>query len=87
MTDYIPVSQTVTFSPGEMMKQVVVTILDDRSMPMVEGAETFRLALRIPENAMLGKWWLALKNNSETFCLFAFLGVLHMFLIAFKPGY
>lgn len=56
MTDYIPVSQTVTFSPGEMMKQVVVTILDDRSMPMVEGAETFRLALRIPENAMLGKW-------------------------------
>lgn len=55
MTDYIPISQTVIFSPGEMVKQVGVVILDDRSMPMVEGAETFRLALKIPDNAMLGK--------------------------------
>ena len=55
MTDYIPVSQSLTFSPGDMSKQVKVTILDDRSMPMMEGDETFKLALRLPDNAKLGK--------------------------------
>ena len=55
MTDYIPVSQSLTFSPGDMSKQVKVTILDDRSMPMMEGDETFKLALRLPDNAKLGR--------------------------------
>lgn len=55
MTDYMPVSQTLVFGPGHMRKQVKVTILDDRSMPMMEGDEKFKLILRLPENAMLGR--------------------------------
>lgn len=56
MEDYIPVSQSLTFQSGDMLKTVRVTILDDRSMPMVEGQESFSLQLRFPDQAILGRF-------------------------------
>lgn len=63
----MPISKSLTFSPGEMLKEVKVTILDDRSMPMVEGRETFQLLLSLPDNALVGKSG-KVRNISCTWC-------------------
>lgn len=50
--DYLPVSDTLTFLPGETSKLVNVTIVDDASG---EGDETFAIELSGATNAVLAK--------------------------------
>jgi arylsulfatase A-like enzyme len=50
-SDYTPVSQTLTFSPGQTRKTVNVPILADS---LAEGSETFSVTLSDPANAILG---------------------------------
>jgi hypothetical protein len=48
--DYETTSGTVTFAPGEVTAQIIVTIYGDES---VEGDETFQVVLSKPEGAMI----------------------------------
>ncbi|WP_161602336.1 cellulose binding domain-containing protein [Tautonia marina] len=51
-SDYVSTSGTLTFAPGEVVKEVVVAILDD---DLVEGEEAFRLSLAGPVGASLAR--------------------------------
>lgn len=52
--DYIPITQSVEFLPGEMEKAVTVQIIDDTKKPVVEGIEKFTLYLDEPLKAVTG---------------------------------
>ena len=49
-TDYTATSGTLTFAPGETVKNVVVDIIDD---PTAESFERFKLTLSTPTNATI----------------------------------
>ncbi|MCC7358801.1 MAG: hypothetical protein IT317_04960 [Anaerolineales bacterium] len=49
--DYMPLSTTVTFAPGEVSRTVTVTLTNDA---LDESNETFTAALSAPTNAALG---------------------------------
>lgn len=52
--DYVGISRTLEFAPGITMQKVKVAILDDLGGPVLEGPETFDLALSMPMGAVLG---------------------------------
>ena len=53
--DYIAVNRILKFAPGVTMQTVRVEILDDLGRPRLEGEESFRIVLRMPNNAVLGE--------------------------------
>jgi len=50
VNDYVSVSQTLVFLPGETKKDVAITIVDDK---LAEGNETFKVRLSNPVNGTL----------------------------------
>nr|CAB3247089.1 FRAS1-related extracellular matrix protein 2 [Phallusia mammillata] len=52
--DYVGISRTLEFAPGITLQKVKVAILDDLGSPVLEGPETFDLALSMPMGAVLG---------------------------------
>jgi hypothetical protein len=51
--DYVPISGTLTFAPGETSKTITVTIIDSSSC-FIEPVEEFYLELNNPSGAGLG---------------------------------
>jgi hypothetical protein len=49
--DFLPVTGTLSFAPGQSTRTFSVTVIDD---PLEENAETFEVRLSAPVNALLG---------------------------------
>ncbi|XP_033631977.1 extracellular matrix protein 3-like [Asterias rubens] len=64
--DYAGISRNLDFAPGVTMQNVRVYIMDDLGQPILEGAETFELVLRMPMNAVLGAPSLSVVTINDT---------------------
>ncbi len=60
--DYSPLTQTVSFEPGETTKTVIVPTIDDNSY---EGPERFKVTLSSPGGCILGSTTTAFINISD----------------------